>query len=50
MTSTVQLPAAGLLMKTFSTVSTGGFSPYNDSLGHFSPVVQVCQIARIAWM
>jgi trk system potassium uptake protein TrkH len=28
------------LVHTFSTVSTGGFSPYTDSLAHFSPAIQ----------
>ena len=42
---TALLWAAGLdgfdaLTHTFSTVSTGGFSPYADSMGHFSPAVQ----------
>ena len=29
------------LTHTFSTVSTGGFSPYSESIGHFSSTVQV---------
>jgi trk/ktr system potassium uptake protein len=28
------------LTHTFSTLSTGGFSPYSDSIGHFGPLVQ----------
>jgi trk system potassium uptake protein TrkH len=41
----VLLLAAGLsifdaVTHTFSTVSTGGFSPHPASVGHFSPVVQ----------
>ncbi len=29
------------LTHTFATVSTGGFSPYSDSVAHFDPAVQV---------
>lgn len=29
------------LTHTFSTISTGGFSPYADSVAHFTPAVQV---------
>jgi trk system potassium uptake protein TrkH len=28
------------VVHSFATVSTGGFSPYNDSLAHFSPAIQ----------
>jgi trk system potassium uptake protein TrkH len=29
------------VLHTFSTVSTGGFSPYNDSIAHFDPGLQI---------
>ncbi len=29
------------LTHSFSTVSTGGFSPYGDSIAHFSPALQI---------
>ena len=29
------------LTHTFSTLSTGGFSPHSDSVGHFGPAVQI---------
>jgi trk system potassium uptake protein TrkH len=33
------------LTHTFSTVSTGGFSPHSESIGHFSSTVQVVVLA-----